>query len=91
VTSSIVLIGFDQGFRQPWPDIGFAPPPRGLQLVEAEARDDTAQIGFRFENGVAIGVEPAQERVLHDVLRVRDRCEHAIGDANQSRTQRIKA
>jgi hypothetical protein len=86
-----LLLGFDQGFRQPWPDIGFSPPPRRLQLVEAEAGDDAAQIGFRFENGVAIGVETTQERVLHHVLRVRDRSEHAVGDADQSRTQRTKA
>ena len=87
----LIVVSFDEGFGQPRPDIGFAPPPRRLQLVEAETGDDAAQIGFRFENGAAVGVEPAQERVLHHVLRVRDRPQHAIGDANQPRTQRIEA
>jgi hypothetical protein len=85
-----VLVSFDQGFRQPRPNIGFAPAPRRLQLVETEAGYDRAQIGLRFENRIAIGVEPAQERILHHVLCVRDRSEHAIGDADQSRTQRIE-
>lgn len=58
----LVVVGFDEGFGQPRSDIGFAPPPRRLQLVEAEAGDDQAQIGFRFEDGAAVGVEPAQER-----------------------------
>ena len=86
----LVLSGFDHGFRQPGSDIGLAPAPRRLQLVEAEAGDDATQIGFRLLHRIAIGVEPAQERVLHRVLRIRDRSQHAIGDANQSRTQRIE-
>ena len=87
----LVLFGFDHGLRQPGSDIGLAPAPRRLQLVEAEPGDDAAQIGFRLLDRIAVGVEPAQERILHHVLRVRDRSQHAIGDANQSRTQGIEA
>jgi hypothetical protein len=33
-------------------------------MVEAKARHDAAQKGFRFAHRVAIGLEPADKRVL---------------------------
>ena len=41
--------------------------PRGLQLVEAEARHDAAKEGPRLAHRGAVGVEPAEER-LADVF-----------------------
>ena len=87
----LVLGGFNHGLGQPRADIGLAPPTRRLQLIERDARDDAPEIGFRRRDRPAIDLEPAQEGVLHSVLRVRDRAQHAVGDADQTRTQRVEA
>ena len=86
----LVLRGLDDRLRQPGADIGLAPVPRRFQLVEAEPGHDAAQKGLRLAHRLAVGVEPAQERLLHHVLGVRDRSEHPVGDADQPRPQRIE-
>ena len=87
----LVVRRLDDRLRQPRANIGLALSPRRLQLIEADAGHDAAKVSLRLAHRRAIDAEPAQERVLDRVLRVGDRPQHAIGDANQSRTQRIKA
>jgi hypothetical protein len=86
-----VVRGLDDRLRQPRPDISLAPVTSGFQVVETEAGHDAAQERFRFAHRIAVGIEPAQKRLLHHILRVRDRSEHPIGDADQSWTQRIES
>src|SRR5258708_19658497 len=64
--------------------------PRGFQVVEAKAGHDAAQIRFRLAHRVAVRIEPAQKRLLDHILRIRDRSQHPVGDADQSWTQRIE-
>jgi len=86
----LLLHRLDDRFRQPGPDIGLAPAPRGFQVVEAKARHDAAQKRFRLAYRISIGIEPAEERLLDDILRVRDRSEHPVRDAHQSWPQGVK-
>ena len=60
-----------------------------LELVQAQARDHPAQKGSRFAHRVSVDVEPAQEGILDYVLRVRDRAQHPIGNADKTRAQWI--
>src|SRR3546814_10589648 len=75
-----VVVGLllDERFGQPRPDIGFAPVPRRFQLVEAEAGHGAAQPRLGHLDRGAIGAEPAQEGVLHHILGIGERAEHAI-------------
>src|SRR5690606_8251655 len=50
-----------------------------------------AQKGFRLAHRAAVGVHPSDERFLHHILRIGDRTQHAIGNADQFRAQRIEA
>ena len=86
----LVLRRLDHRLRQPWPDIGLTPMPRRFQLIEAKPGHDAAQIGFRLTHRGAVGIEPAQKRFLDNVLGVRDRTHHPVGDANEFRAQRIE-
>ncbi|MCY1290547.1 hypothetical protein D9M70_396970 [compost metagenome] len=59
-------------------------------MVEAEPGHGTAQEGFGFAHSRTVGPHPADEGLLHDVLGIGDRAEHAVGDADQLRTQRVE-
>src|SRR5215510_3641040 len=59
-------------------------------MVEAKAGDDAAQIGFRHAHRVAVGIKPPEECLLDHILRVRDRSQHPVGDADQFWTQGIE-
>ena len=72
------------------PDVDLALLPRRLELVEAQPRHGAAQEGFRFAHSFAVGAHPADERLLHHVLCVGDRAEHAVGDAREAGTQRLE-
>src|SRR3954469_1333044 len=41
-------------------------------------------------DGLAVPGRPAKERVLHDVLGLRERAEHAVRDADQKLTKRLE-
>src|SRR5581483_8842139 len=61
-----------------------------FELVETEARDRAAQERLGLAHLGAIGLHPADEGLLHDILGVRDRAEHAVGDTLELRTQRLE-
>ena len=82
---------FDDGIGKPGTDIGLALAPRRLELIEAEPRDGAAQERLGLTHLAAVGPHPADEGLLHDVLGVGHRAEHAVGDAHELRTQRIEA
>jgi len=90
VVVQLILSRFHDRLRQPRADIGLAPAPDRLELVQAQARDHPAQKCSRFAHRVSIDVEPAQEGVLDHVLRVRDRAQHPIGNADKTRAQWIE-
>ena len=79
-----------QGIGKPGTDISLALVTRRLELIEAEPRDRTAQERLGFAHLAAVGPHPADEGLLHDVLGVSHRAEHAIGDAHELGTQRIE-
>src|ERR1041384_1831320 len=41
-------------------------------------------------DGVSIAGRPAKERVLHDILGLRERAEHAVRDADQKLMKRLE-
>ena len=86
----LVRFGGEHRLGQPGPDIDFALLPRRFQHIQTKPCDHLAQPRFRLAHRGAVGVEPAQECLLHHILGVRDRAQHAIGDAGQPRTQGIE-
>ena len=87
----LLLLGLlDHRLGKPRADIDLAPAPRRLELVEAEPRHGAAQEGLGLAHRAAVGAHPADERLLHHVLGVGDRAEHAVGDAGEAGTQRIE-
>ena len=86
----LVFLLFDYRLGEPWANIGLATVARRLELVEAEPGNRAAQERLGLAHRLTVGGEPAQERVLHDILCIGDRAEHAISDAGEPRTQRIE-
>jgi hypothetical protein len=85
------LAGFgDHGLGQPCADVVFAPVTGRLHAIEAEARDHACEVGARLRDRGAADVAPPQERILDDVLGLRDRAEHAIGQSRQERPMRLE-
>src|SRR5262249_32356061 len=80
----------DDRLWQPGPDIGLTPHPRRLEVVETEPRDRAQQIGTRLRDVIAVGRVPAQICLLHDVLGLRQRAEHAIGEAGEPPPMRLE-
>ena len=86
-----LLVLFDDGIGKPGADIGLALVPRGFELIETQPRDRAAQERLGLAHLAAIGLHPADEGLLHHVLGVGDRAEHAVGDAHELRTQRVES
>ena len=81
----LILARFHNWLRQPSADVSFALAPDRLEPIQAQARDDPAQKCCRLAHGVSVDIEPAQEGVLDHVLRVSDRAQHPISDADKAR------
>ena len=79
-----VLLG--ERLRQPLPGIDLALRPRRAQVVDGEAGGDRREVRLRRVR-LDAGRVITEERLLHDVLGVRDRAEHAVGDREQVRPQ----
>jgi hypothetical protein len=73
----------DDGLRQPGADVALPLAARPAPAVQAQPGDHRRQEGARVMDAVAVGVVPAQIGVLHHVLGVRHRPEHAIGEPGQ--------
>src|SRR4029077_11325517 len=58
----------------------------GLHEIDTESCGCRRQECGRILNHVSIGRLPAQPNVLHDILGLRRTSEHAVGDAEQTRT-----
>jgi hypothetical protein len=86
----LVFRRLDNRVWEPRTNIGFAPAPCGVEMVEAEARHDAPQPCFRFAHRGAVSAEPAEESLLNDILRIRDRSQHPIGDACKPWAQRVE-
>ncbi len=82
---------FDHRLGQPRADVRLAPRPRRLHAVEAEPRHDPREVRARLDDLVGRRILPAQERVLHDVLGLGDRAEHAVREAHEERAMRLEA
>src|SRR5262249_8725094 len=57
---------------------------------ETKACDHPAKERLGLADLFAINPHPADEGLLHHVLGVRHRAQHAIGDTHEARAQRIK-
>jgi hypothetical protein len=79
-----ILLG--QRLRQPFAGIDLALRPRRAQLVDRKPRRDRREVRLRRLR-VDLGRVVAEERLLHDVLGVRDRPEHPVRDREQVRPQ----
>ena len=84
------ILGLDHRLGQPGSHIGLAPPPRRFQHVEAATGDDAGQVRLRHGDLGPVGIEPAQEGILHRILGVGHGAQHAIGDADQSGPMRLE-
>jgi hypothetical protein len=73
----------DHRFRQPLADIELAPRSGGLNAIEAQPRHHGAEIVSRLLDDRAVGGVPAQVGILHHVLRLGARAEHAISKTRQ--------
>ena len=78
-----VVLGVD-GFRQPGADVRLPARVGRLQDVDRQAGGDRRKERSRLEDALAVGGLPADPDLLEDVLRIRDRAEHPVGDAEQS-------
>src|SRR5438477_858467 len=87
----LVRLLFDDGLGKPGTDIGLSLASRRLELIETEARDRAAQERLGFTHLAAVDSHPADEGLLHDVLGVSHRAQHAVGDSHEGWTQRIEA
>jgi hypothetical protein len=79
-----------QRIGQPRAGVGLAPHPRGFQMIEAQPRDDPPQKGAGHRHAVAVRSGPAQEGLLHHILGIAERAEHAVGGAHQHGPMRIE-
>src|SRR5277367_1904251 len=84
------LFLFHNGIGKPLTNIGLALASRRFDLIEAETRDRAAQECLGFSDITAVGVHPADESVLHNILGVVHGAEHSVGDARELRTQRLE-
>ena len=87
----VLLLLFDDGIGKPRAHIGLALAPRRLELIETEPRDRAAQERLGLAHLIAVGLHPADEGLLHDVLGVSHGAEHAVSDAHELWTQRVEA
>ncbi len=86
----LVFTRVEYRFRQPASHISFPSNARRLQMIKAEPRDGTHQEGFFIAHGRPVGLVPANEAFLNDIFRLRDRSEHAIGNADQPRSDAVE-
>src|SRR5262245_10628967 len=75
---------------KPGADIGFTLDLCRFELIETKPRDHPAQERLGLTDLSAIDCHPADEGLLHHVLGVRHRAQHAIGDTHEARPQRIE-
>ena len=81
-----LCVVLDERFGQPLARIDLPPAPRRALLVDRKARGHRREVCLgRLRLDVRRVV--AEERLLHDVLGVRDRPEHPVGDREQVRAQ----
>jgi hypothetical protein len=80
----------DERLGQPLARVHLAPHTGRAELVDREPGRHGREVGLR-RLGLDVGRVVAQERLLHDVLGLRDRTEHAVGDREQVRAQLLLA
>ena len=70
----------EQRLREPRPDVGLAPGPRRLQDVDRQPRRHRRDPGRRLVDRLVLARQ-AQQRLLGDVLGLRDAAQHPVGHA----------
>ena len=73
----------DERLRQPHADVLLAPRLRAGQPVQAQPRGGLRQEGTRALHLRVVDLAPAQPAVLHHVLGLGTRAEHAVGERAQ--------
>ena len=92
IARGVVVEDFvDHGFGQPLTDIDFAASLCRLHPVQAEPRHYCTEIAARFIDRRMVGRVPAQIGVLHHVLGLGTRAEHAIGEPRQRTPMRLES
>jgi hypothetical protein len=90
VGAAVVEAFIDDGIGQPLADIDFTARLRRLHSVEAEPRHHGAEIAARLIDRRVVDAMPAQISVLHHVLGLGARAEHAISEARQRAPMRLE-
>ena len=92
IARGVVVEDFvDHGFGQPLTDIDFAASLCRLHPVQAEPRHYCTEIAARFIDRCMVGRVPAQVGVLHHVLGLGARAEHAIGEPSKRAPMRLES
>ena len=75
------------GFGEPWADVGLAAGASGGEGVDGEAGGGGNEEGGGVEDDGAVGALPAQPDFLDEVFGLGGGAEHAIGDAEETRSR----
>ena len=75
---------------EPRADVGLATRSGRLADVDRESRRGGGKKGGGVPYLAAIGALPAHPRVLHHVVRFRGTLEHAVGDTEETRADRLE-
>jgi hypothetical protein len=81
----------DHRLGQPLADVNLAPRLRRLHPIETQACHNGAEIAARLLDRRAVRCVPTQIGVLHDVLGLGARAEHAIREPSQRAPMRLKS
>ncbi len=80
----------DHRLRQPLADIKLAPRLGRFHPVETQSRHYGAEIAPRPDDRGAVGRMPAQIGILHHILGLGARTEHAIGETDERAPMRLE-
>ena len=92
VARAVIPEGFiHHRFGQPLADVEFAARARRLHPIETQACHHGAEIAARLLDRGAVCRMPAEIGVLHDVLGLGARAEHAVGEPRQRAPMRLES
>jgi hypothetical protein len=92
VARDVILEGFiHHRLGQPLADVEFAARARRLHPIETQARYHGAEIAARLLDRRSVRCVPTQIGVLHDVLGLGARAEHAVGKPGQRAPMRLES
>ena len=79
----VVAGNLEQGLREPRADVGLVARPRRPQLVQTQAGDDDDEPAADVVELAEVLAHQSRERLLDDVLGVRQAAQHPVGHVQQ--------